>query len=144
MILQYGILCSKNFITENIVKIDFFLSRFFSQTLTIHKIVAEERGQILLIFLPSSPPPSRTPPPPAPPTIPTPIPPPIQKKRQHKNPLGSHGRPPLVPPPFPLTNIQTFFPTSHVSWPPRIFNCTACIYQAATRWDLPPWLMMEF
>ena len=46
-------------------------------------------------------------------------------------------------PSFPLTNIQTFFPTSHVSWPPRIFNCTACIYQTATRWDLPPWLMME-
>ena len=27
----------------------------------------------------------------------------------------------------------------HVRWPSHIFNRTACIYQTATRWDLPPY-----
>ena len=29
--------------------------------------------------------------------------------------------------------------TLHVRWLSRIFNRTACIYQTATRWDLPPY-----
>ena len=29
--------------------------------------------------------------------------------------------------------------TLHVRWLSHIFNHTACIYQAATRWDLPPY-----
>ena len=36
-----------------------------------------------------------------------------------------------------LTNIQTFA-TLHVRWLSHIFNRIACIYQTATRWDLPP------
>ena len=39
----------------------------------------------------------------------------------------------------PLTNIQTLFATLHVRWLSHIFNRTVCIYQAATRWDLPPY-----
>ena len=41
------------------------------------------------------------------------------------------------------TRSQTFrhlFATLHVRWLSHIFNCTACIYQTATRWDLPPYL----
>ena len=38
----------------------------------------------------------------------------------------------------PLTNIETFS-TLHVRWPSRIFNRNACVYQTATRWDLPPY-----
>ena len=37
---------------------------------------------------------------------------------------------------------QTFrylFVILHVKWLSHIFNCTACIYQNATRWDLPPY-----
>ena len=40
------------------------------------------------------------------------------------------------------TRSQTFrhlFATLHVRWLSHIFNCTACIYQAATWWDLPPY-----
>ena len=37
-----------------------------------------------------------------------------------------------------LTNIQTFA-TLHVRWLSHTFNRTACIYQTATRWDLPPY-----
>ena len=29
--------------------------------------------------------------------------------------------------------------TLHVRWLSHILNCTACIYQTATRWDLPPY-----
>ena len=39
------------------------------------------------------------------------------------------------------TRSQTFrhlFATLHVRWLSHIFNRTACIYQTATRWDLPP------
>ena len=38
----------------------------------------------------------------------------------------------------PLTNIQRFFATLHMRWLLRAFNRNACVYQAATRWDLPP------
>ena len=40
------------------------------------------------------------------------------------------------------TRLRTFrhlFATLHVRWLSRIFNRTACIYQIATRWDLPPY-----
>ena len=40
------------------------------------------------------------------------------------------------------TRSQTFrhlFGTLHVRWQSHIFNRTACIYQTATRWDLPPY-----
>ena len=37
----------------------------------------------------------------------------------------------------PLTNIQRFFATLHMRWLLRAFNRNACVYQAATRWDLP-------
>ena len=36
----------------------------------------------------------------------------------------------------PLTNIEM---TLHVRWLSRIFNRKACVYQAATWWDLPPY-----
>ena len=40
------------------------------------------------------------------------------------------------------TRSQTFrhlFATLHVRWLSHIFNRTACIYQTATQWDLPPY-----
>ena len=40
------------------------------------------------------------------------------------------------------TRSQTFrhlFATLHVRWLSHIFNRNACIYQTATRWDLPPY-----
>ena len=40
------------------------------------------------------------------------------------------------------TRSRTFrnlFATLHVRWLPRIFNRKACVYQAAIRWDLPPY-----
>ena len=40
------------------------------------------------------------------------------------------------------TRSRTFrhlFATLHVRWLSYIFNSTACIYQTATRWDLPPY-----
>ena len=40
------------------------------------------------------------------------------------------------------TRSRTFsylFATLHVRWPPRIFNRTACNYEATTRWVLPPY-----
>ena len=44
------------------------------------------------------------------------------------------------------TRPQTFrhlFATLHVRWLSRIFNRNACIYQAATQWDLPPyWIIV--
>ena len=43
---------------------------------------------------------------------------------------------------FYSTRSWTFrhlFATLHVRWLSHIFNRTACIYQAATRWDLPPY-----
>ena len=40
------------------------------------------------------------------------------------------------------TRSRTFrhlFATFHVRWLSRIFNRNACIYQTATRWDVPPY-----
>ena len=40
------------------------------------------------------------------------------------------------------TRSRTFrhlFAALHVRWLSRIFNRNACIYQTATRWDLPPY-----
>ena len=40
-----------------------------------------------------------------------------------------------------FTRSRTFrhlIATLHVRWLSHIFNCIACIYQTATRWDLPP------
>ena len=42
------------------------------------------------------------------------------------------------------TRSRTFrhlFATLHLRWLSHIFNRTACIYQTATRWDLPPYLI---
>ena len=39
----------------------------------------------------------------------------------------------------PLTNIQTFICNFACEMTSHIFNRTACIYQTATRWDLPPY-----
>ena len=41
-----------------------------------------------------------------------------------------------------FTRSRTFrhlFATLQVRWLSHIFNCNACIYQTATRWDLPPY-----
>ena len=35
--------------------------------------------------------------------------------------------------------LQHLFATLHVRWLSRIFNRNACVYQTATRWDLPPY-----
>ena len=46
--------------------------------------------------------------------------------------------------------LRHLFATLHVRRLSRIFNCNACVYQTATRWDLPPyqiticWLIMQF
>ena len=44
--------------------------------------------------------------------------------------------------PTTSTRSRTFrhlFATLHLRWLSHIFNRTACIYQTATRWDLPPY-----
>ena len=35
--------------------------------------------------------------------------------------------------------LRNLFATLHVRWLSHIFNCNACVYQTATRWDLPPY-----
>ena len=35
--------------------------------------------------------------------------------------------------------LRHLFETLHVRWLSRIFNCNACVYQTATRWDIPPY-----
>ena len=35
--------------------------------------------------------------------------------------------------------FRHLFATLHFRWLSHIFNCTACIYLTATRWDLPPY-----
>ena len=35
--------------------------------------------------------------------------------------------------------LRPLFATLHVRWLSRIFNRNACVYQTATRWDLPPY-----
>ena len=38
--------------------------------------------------------------------------------------------------------LRHLFATLQVRWvSPSIFNCSACVYQTATRWDLPPYRM---
>ena len=39
----------------------------------------------------------------------------------------------------PLTSIQTFLCNFACEVIVTCFNCTTCIYQTATRWDLPPY-----
>ena len=49
--------------------------------------------------------------------------------------------------------LRHLFATLYVRWLSNIFNCNACVYQTATRWDLRPyqitisltdWLMMQY
>ena len=40
-----------------------------------------------------------------------------------------------------LRTLRHLFATLHVRWISRIFNRNACVYQTATRWDLPPYRM---
>ena len=35
--------------------------------------------------------------------------------------------------------LRHLFATLHLRWLSRIFNGNACVYQTATRWDLPPY-----
>ena len=39
----------------------------------------------------------------------------------------------------PLTNIEILICNFACEMTTRIFNCNACVYQTATRWDLPPY-----
>ena len=39
----------------------------------------------------------------------------------------------------PLTNNETFICNFACEWLSHIFNRNACVYQIATRWDLPPY-----
>ena len=39
----------------------------------------------------------------------------------------------------PSRTFRHLFATLHVRWLSHIFNSNACIYQTATRWDLPPY-----
>ena len=55
---------------------------------------------------------------------------------------AGEGRGPFFIPLYhfhPLTNIQTFVCNFARRWLSLIFNCTACIYQTAIRWDLTPY-----
>ena len=58
------------------------------------------------------------------------------------SPTAEEGRAPsFIPLYFTSTHSRIFrhiFTTLHVRWLSHIFNRTACIYQAATRWDFPP------
>ena len=38
-----------------------------------------------------------------------------------------------------LRTMRHLFATLHVRWLSHIFNRNACVYQTATRWDLPPY-----
>ena len=42
-------------------------------------------------------------------------------------------------PPSAYEHLDIYFATLHVRWLSYISNHTACIYQAAPRWDLPPY-----
>ena len=56
--------------------------------------------------------------------------------------IAGEGRGPSFIPLYhfhPLTNIQTFICNFACEMTSHIFNRTACIYQTATRWDLPPY-----
>ena len=55
---------------------------------------------------------------------------------------AGEGRGPSFFPLYHFTLSRTLrhlFATLHVRWLSRIFNRNACVYQAATRWDLPPY-----
>ena len=55
---------------------------------------------------------------------------------------AGEGRGPSFIPLYHFHRSWTFrhlFATLHVRWLSHIFNCTACIYQTATQWDLPPY-----
>ena len=45
--------------------------------------------------------------------------------------------------PFPPAHEHwdIYFATLHVRWLSRMFNRNACVYQRATQWDLPPYLI---
>ena len=45
----------------------------------------------------------------------------------------------FLPLPPAHEHSDIYFATFHVRWLSHIFNRTACIYQTATRWDLPPY-----
>ena len=57
------------------------------------------------------------------------------------------GRGPLLFHSTTSNHSRTFrhlFSTLHVRWLSHIFNRTACIYQSATRWNLPPyWITFD-
>ena len=58
--------------------------------------------------------------------------------REKRGREGNHLYPTLpLPPAHEHSNI--YFATLHVRWQSHISNRTAGIYQAATRWDLPPY-----
>ena len=44
-----------------------------------------------------------------------------------------------LPPSHEHWTLRHLFATLHVRWLSRIFNRNACVYQTATRWDLPPY-----
>ena len=49
---------------------------------------------------------------------------------------GKGRRPSFIP----LYHFHLYHSTTlHVRWLSRIFNRNACVYQTATRWDLPPY-----
>ena len=55
---------------------------------------------------------------------------------------GEEGRGPSYIPLYhfhPLRTLTHLFATLHVRWLSRIFNRNVCVYQTATRWDLPPY-----
>ena len=53
---------------------------------------------------------------------------------------AGNGRGPFLIPLYTSTrSFRHFFATLHEKWLSHFFNRPACIYQAATRWDLPPY-----
>ena len=52
---------------------------------------------------------------------------------------GGDHRHSTIPLPPAHEHLDIYFATLHVRWLSHISNRTACIYQAATRWDLPPY-----
>ena len=45
----------------------------------------------------------------------------------------------ILPLPPAQKHSDIYFATLRVRWISHVFNRTACIYQAGTRWDLPPY-----
>ena len=52
---------------------------------------------------------------------------------------GGDHRHSTIPLPPAHEHLDIYFATLHVRWLSHIFNRTVCIYQAAARWDLPPY-----